>query len=120
MVARWQTRLWPGAAVATLGATADLSLARRRPQGAEHSGLLAGLVYLTAIHGGYFGAAQSVIFIALLAIFVPDDLRRVDAEPNAASAPRTDGYHGAGKGGPRRTDRRQANGWRDHRAHPAR
>lgn len=40
-------------------------------------GLLAG-VYLTAIYGGYFGAAQGVILITLLAIFVTDDLRRLN------------------------------------------
>ena len=39
-------------------------------------------MYLTAIHGGYFGAAQSVIFIALLAIFVPDDLQRLNGLKN--------------------------------------
>ena len=31
-------------------------------------------VFLTGIYGGYFGAAQGVILIALLAIFIDDDL----------------------------------------------
>ncbi len=57
-------------------------VARHRPHGAEHSGLLTALVYCTAIYGGYFGAAQSVIFIALLAIFVPDDLQRLNGLKN--------------------------------------
>ena len=57
-------------------------VAHHRPQGAEHSRALAGLVYLTAIYGGYFGAAQSVIFIALLAIFIPDDLQRLNGLKN--------------------------------------
>ncbi len=57
-------------------------LAARRPAGAEHSRALMGLVYLTAIYGGYFGAAQSVILIALLAIFVPDDLQRLNGLKN--------------------------------------
>ena len=35
-------------------------------------------VYLTGIYGGYFGAAQGVILIALLAILVADDLRRLN------------------------------------------
>lgn len=57
-------------------------VAHHRPQGAEHSRALAVLVYLTAIYGGYFGAAQSVIFIALLAIFIPDDLQRLNGLKN--------------------------------------
>ena len=58
------------------------ALIARRPAGAEHSRELAALVYLTAIYGGYFGAAQSVILIALLAIFVPDDLQRLNGLKN--------------------------------------
>ena len=57
-------------------------VAHHRPHGAEHSRALAGLVYLTAIYGGYFGAAQSVLFIALLAIFIPDDLQRLNGLKN--------------------------------------
>lgn len=58
------------------------ALIARRPAGAEHSRELAVLVYITAIYGGYFGAAQSVILIALLAIFVPDDLQRLNGLKN--------------------------------------
>ena len=43
---------------------------------------LAVLIFLTAIYGGYFGAAQSVIFIALLAVFVQDDLQRLNGLKN--------------------------------------
>ena len=57
-------------------------LEARRPGGAEHSPSLLLLVYLTAIYGGYFGAAQSVILIALLAIFVPDNLQRLNGLKN--------------------------------------
>jgi uncharacterized membrane protein YfcA len=39
---------------------------------------LFGGVYLTGIYGGYFGAAQGVILIALLAILVDDELRRLN------------------------------------------
>jgi uncharacterized protein len=35
-------------------------------------------VYLTGIYGGYFGAAQGVILIALLAILVADDMQRLN------------------------------------------
>jgi uncharacterized protein len=58
-------------------------IAHQRVDGAEHSQALGGLVFLTAIYGGYFGAAQSVIFIALLAIFIPDDLQRLNGLKNA-------------------------------------
>ena len=57
-------------------------VARHRPRGAERSRGLAVLVFLTAIYGGYFGAAQSVIFIALLAVFVQDDLQRLNGLKN--------------------------------------
>ncbi len=57
-------------------------VARHRPHGAEHSGGLVALIFLTAIYGGYFGAAQSVILFALLAIFVPDDLQRLNGLKN--------------------------------------
>jgi uncharacterized membrane protein YfcA len=43
--------------------------------------LIAG-VYLTGIYGGYFGAAQGVILIALLAILVDDDLQRLNGLKN--------------------------------------
>jgi uncharacterized membrane protein YfcA len=45
------------------------------------AGLLAG-VFFTAIYGGYFGAAQGVILIALLAIFIDDDLQRLNGTKN--------------------------------------
>ena len=40
-------------------------------------------VFLTGIYGGYFGAAQGVILIALLAIFIEDDLQRLNGTKNA-------------------------------------
>jgi uncharacterized membrane protein YfcA len=54
-----------------------------RPGGREHGGvgLLIG-VFLTGIYGGYFGAAQGVILIALLAIFIDDDLQRLNGTKN--------------------------------------
>jgi hypothetical protein len=39
-------------------------------------------VFLTGVYGGYFGAAQGVILIALLAIFVQDDLQRLNGTKN--------------------------------------
>jgi uncharacterized membrane protein YfcA len=58
---------------------------RRARTGTDHPGggpLLVVGVYLTGIYGGYFGAAQGVILIALLAILVNDDLQRLNALKN--------------------------------------
>ena len=39
-------------------------------------------VFATGIYGGYFGAAQGVILMALLAIFIDDHLQRLNAIKN--------------------------------------
>lgn len=39
-------------------------------------------VFFSSVYGGYFGAAQGVILIALLAIFVADDLQRLNGVKN--------------------------------------
>ncbi len=39
-------------------------------------------VFLTGIYGGYFGAAQGVILISLLAIFIDDELQRLNGTKN--------------------------------------
>jgi uncharacterized membrane protein YfcA len=60
--------------------------ARRDKRGRRraHGGvvLLVG-VFLTGVYGGYFGAAQGVILIALLAVFIDDDLQRLNGTKNA-------------------------------------
>jgi len=61
-------------------------LSRRlaRPHDA-HTGLapvLVVLVGLAGVYGGYFGAAQGIILIALLGIFVLDDLQRLNGAKN--------------------------------------
>lgn len=43
-------------------------------------------VYLTGVYGGYFGAAQGVILIALLGIFIDDDLQRLNGVKNVLAA----------------------------------
>ena len=43
-------------------------------------------VYLTGIYGGYFGAAQGVILLALLGIFLTDHLQRLNALKNVLAA----------------------------------
>jgi hypothetical protein len=49
---------------------------------AERSPILLASVYATGIYGGYFGAAQGVILIALLGIFIEDDLQRLNGLKN--------------------------------------
>jgi uncharacterized protein len=53
----------------------------------RHAGgfLIAG-VFLTGIYGGYFGAAQGVLLIALLAILIDEDLQRLNALKNVLAA----------------------------------
>ena len=60
-------------------------LERRARSGVVHAGggwMLVLGVFLTGIYGGYFGAAQGVILIALLAILVDDDLQRLNGLKN--------------------------------------
>jgi uncharacterized protein len=55
----------------------------RRGRGREQGGwLLRSSVALTGVYGGYFGAAQGVILIGLLAIGLGDDLQRCNALKN--------------------------------------
>jgi len=80
-------------ACALIAAQPQLStrvLERRERQGhdAHHDGgliLLVG-VFLTGIYGGYFGAAQGVILIALLSILIDDDLQRLNGLKNVIAA----------------------------------
>ena len=66
------------------------SVARRRASAgrvAEHPGpFLQGGVFLTSIYGGYFGAAQGVIFLALLGLTLDDDLQRLNGVKNVIAA----------------------------------
>ena len=68
---------------------------RRREQGhdlaeaADPGGLSTGkyilalvVIFLTAIYGGYFAAAQGIILIALLGLLLPDDLQRLNGLKN--------------------------------------
>jgi uncharacterized membrane protein YfcA len=58
-----------------------------RGQVREHPGLLLHVgTFATAIYGGYFGAAQSVMYLALLAITLDDDLQRLNGVKNVISA----------------------------------
>jgi hypothetical protein len=58
-------------------------LAARRGSDEHHGGVgLLATVFATGVYGGYFGAAQGVMLIALLAIFLSDDLQRLNAAKN--------------------------------------
>ena len=59
---------------------------RRRPTVAHGGAVLWLAVFLTGVYGGYFGAAQGVILIALLGIFLADDLQRLNAAKNVLAA----------------------------------
>jgi uncharacterized protein len=55
----------------------------RRGERHVHGGLpLLASVFVTGIYGGYFGAAQGVILISLMAIFIDDDLQRLNGVKN--------------------------------------
>jgi uncharacterized membrane protein YfcA len=55
----------------------------QRDHAVTHGGpvLLAG-VWLTGVYGGYFGAAQGVLLMALFGIFLDDDMQRLNAAKN--------------------------------------
>jgi uncharacterized protein len=58
-------------------------VAGRRSEHVEHGGpvLWVGIL-LTGVYGGYFGAAQGVILLALLGIFISDSLQRLNGVKN--------------------------------------
>lgn len=63
----------------------------KRPEGSgspTRGRLAAGLagVYLTGVYGGYFGAAQGVILVALLGIVLDDRMQRINALKNVLAA----------------------------------
>ncbi|MFC4854661.1 sulfite exporter TauE/SafE family protein [Actinophytocola glycyrrhizae] len=62
-------------------------LAERGPDRHPHGGipLLFG-VFGTAVYGGYFGAAQGVILLALMGILVDDSLQRLNGVKNVLAA----------------------------------
>jgi uncharacterized membrane protein YfcA len=58
-------------------------VAERRTRTVEHGGFeLWVAIFLTGIYGGYFGAAQGVILLSLLGIFIADTLQRLNAVKN--------------------------------------
>jgi uncharacterized protein len=55
----------------------------QRPHSVTHGGpLLFVTVFATGVYGGYFGAAQGVLLMAFLGIFLNEDLQRLNATKN--------------------------------------
>jgi len=62
-------------------------LAERRQEVRPHGGpLLWTGVFGTGVYGGYFGAAQGVILLAITGIAIPEDLQRLNALKNVLAA----------------------------------
>ncbi|MGC8626449.1 MAG: sulfite exporter TauE/SafE family protein [Acidimicrobiales bacterium] len=59
-----------------------LAARRKSPTAAKTSFALLVAVLATATYGGYFGAAQGVVLISLLGIFLADGLQRLNAVKN--------------------------------------
>jgi uncharacterized protein len=58
-------------------------VAEHRTKVVEHGGAELWIgIFLTGIYGGYFGAAQGVILLALLGIFIAENLQRLNAVKN--------------------------------------
>jgi uncharacterized membrane protein YfcA len=55
---------------------------RPPPPEAHGTGMPRVLVYLAGVYGGYFGAAQGILLLAILGLALPDDLQRVNALKN--------------------------------------
>ena len=60
-------------------------MARHRGRSGS-SWALRGAVTATSVYGGYFGAAMGVIYIAILSVFIEDELQRINALKNVISA----------------------------------
>jgi uncharacterized membrane protein YfcA len=62
------------------------ALAQHRHAESHRSWSLAALFFATSVYGGYFGAGMGIIMIALLTIFVPDDIQRLNGLKNVLAA----------------------------------
>lgn len=54
----------------------------RRTAGRQDGPMAVVVIFATGVYGGYFGAAQGVMLIALLATFINDDLQRLNGLKN--------------------------------------
>jgi uncharacterized membrane protein YfcA len=67
---------------AAAGSAADAGIWAAGGARPERSPVLLAAVFLTGVYGGYFGAAQGVILVGLLGVFVSDSLQRINAGKN--------------------------------------
>ncbi len=56
--------------------------ARRRRTGTEDSPALLGALYGIGVYGGYFGAAQGILLLAVLGLALPESLQRANGLKN--------------------------------------
>jgi hypothetical protein len=77
-----------GVALVLVAAGPRLSkaLASHRNTESHRSWPLLLLFYATAVYGGYFGAGMGIIMIALLTIFIPDEVQRLNGLKNVLAA----------------------------------
>jgi uncharacterized protein len=62
-------------------------LAKRNVDPHREGGILTPIaVYATGIYGGYFGAAQGILLLAILGVALPQDLHRTNALKNVLAA----------------------------------
>lgn len=62
-------------------------LRRRGEDRGGHGGpVLAGLVFLIGIYGGYFTAAQGIMLMAVMGMFLPESLQRLNGIKNVLAA----------------------------------
>lgn len=62
-------------------------VAERRARPVEHGGIELWIgIFVTGVYGGYFGAAQGVILLALLGIFIADHLQRLNGVKNVLAS----------------------------------
>jgi uncharacterized membrane protein YfcA len=66
-----------------IGPRLSRALVEHRHARADRALPLTVTLYLSAIYGGYFGAGQGIIMIALLTTFLPDDIQRLNGLKNA-------------------------------------
>jgi uncharacterized protein len=71
-----------GCALVVLGPRISAATAHRRRPGAHGGAVLFGAIFGLGIYGGYFGAAQGILLVAVLSIALDDDLQRINALKN--------------------------------------
>jgi hypothetical protein len=57
-------------------------VAKHRPENREHALWLWFAVLACGVYGGYFGAAQGILLISIMAVAIGDDLQRINAVKN--------------------------------------